>query len=331
MRSSKIVIALVCLGVLVLLFLIGPRPQIDTAARKVSPEIPEQLSALPEWLRKKESDLGNVVPGAEKQIVWANPEQPAQTDIAVLYLHGFSASRQEIAPVPELVAKALNANIYLTRLPGHGRGTEVMTNATANDWLEGAWESWQIVSKLGRKVVVISVSTGAPLNVWLMQTQPGVQEKTVASIYVSPNFAVNNKASSMLAWPWSKHWVPWVLGREYSWEPKDELQAKYWTTRYGVKVLSQLQVLLNWAAKQDYSSIKVPLLLINNDKDKVVDPKAADRVYAAWGGYKQHVEILAPGDANSHVIIGDIMHPENNDAAVKSMLTFLEKVQNSSQ
>ena len=318
-------IVLTCLGLLVLLFLLGPRAQVNTAERQINSDIPDQLDLLPQWLQANESKLGNVVPGAEKQILWATPDHPQQTDIAVLYLHGFSATRREISPVPERVAQALNANVYLTRLPGHGRGSEAMTNATASDWIDGAWESWQIAAKLGRKVVVIAVSTGAPLDVWLLH-QPGVRDRTLANIYVSPNFAVNNKASFLLAWPWSKYWVPLIIGKQYSWEPKDELQARYWTTSYGVQVLSQLQALLNWADKQDYAAMQVPILFIHNHKDKVVDPRAADRVFAAWGGFKKHVEVFASDDVNNHVIVGDIMHPENNEVVVQNILAFLQSI-----
>ncbi|MDD4273595.1 MAG: hypothetical protein PHG14_07705 [Desulfobacter postgatei] len=38
-----------------------------------------------------------------------------------VYIHGFSATRKETAPLSDLVAKTLNANLFYTRLSGHGR------------------------------------------------------------------------------------------------------------------------------------------------------------------------------------------------------------------
>jgi esterase/lipase len=64
--------------------------------------------------------------------VWANPDK-TKTPCAIVYLHGFSATRQETAPLSDLVAAQLGAYLYYTRLAGHGRGGEAMAEPYAND------------------------------------------------------------------------------------------------------------------------------------------------------------------------------------------------------
>ena len=38
-----------------------------------------------------------------------------------MFLHGWSSCRRECDPLPELLAKSLDANLYYGRLSGHGR------------------------------------------------------------------------------------------------------------------------------------------------------------------------------------------------------------------
>ena len=80
--------------------------------------LPENLEV---YLKKSESRFSDVRPGTEKTIVWASPSQKVKTPISIIYLHGFSSSYQDTFPLCEIVAKQLGANLFYTRLSGHGR------------------------------------------------------------------------------------------------------------------------------------------------------------------------------------------------------------------
>ncbi len=71
------------------------------------------------WLTMREADVKGVRAGCAKQIVWADGVR--KTPISVVYVHGFSATGAEVRPLPDLLAKALGANLYFTRLKGHGQ------------------------------------------------------------------------------------------------------------------------------------------------------------------------------------------------------------------
>ena len=81
-----------------------------------------------------------MVSGAEKKIFWANGKQE-QSEYSIVYIHGFSASRPEMVPLGDLVAKDLRANIFYTRLTGHARPPEAFSQANANDWLNETLEN----------------------------------------------------------------------------------------------------------------------------------------------------------------------------------------------
>ena len=99
-----------------------PREKIDTTPRFDV----EAIGTDPEaYLAMREGIFDDITPGVEKSIRWAG-EAGAVTDIVLVYLHGFSATAQEIRPVPERLADEIGANLIFTRLAGHGRSGEAM-------------------------------------------------------------------------------------------------------------------------------------------------------------------------------------------------------------
>ena len=75
------------------------------------------ISSLDESIKMAEERFENLRPNIEKKILWA--QKPSfKTKISLVFIHGFSASRAELSPVIERVAKELKANIFFTRLSG---------------------------------------------------------------------------------------------------------------------------------------------------------------------------------------------------------------------
>ncbi len=151
----------------VIIYLAGPRITVDSTTRPVS--LPENIDG---YLKAKEGRYPDIVPGAEKLIVWNDAQEKKPTAYAVVYLPGYSATRQETAPLTELVARAIGANVFLARLAGHGRGADAMGEAETHDWLNDGVEAVEIGHRIGEKVILIGSSTGATLAIWLaMQTR----------------------------------------------------------------------------------------------------------------------------------------------------------------
>ena len=145
----------------------------------------EHLTDLATWLRERELAVGNVIPGAEACIQFANPIAPARTALAFVYVHGFSATWPETAPVTGRLAAAFGANVLQTRLAGHGTEPESLATP-AEAWLTSLHEAWQIAGHLGDRVVIVATSTGAPLAIWLARL-PGVADRLHALLFMSPN------------------------------------------------------------------------------------------------------------------------------------------------
>jgi alpha-beta hydrolase superfamily lysophospholipase len=315
MRFLRWLIAIVV--ILGLIWFIAPEEPVD---REISFDASTIGPDLDGYLATAEAAFTDIVPGAAKRIVWAGAKG-VKTPLAIVYLHGFSATAEEIRPVPDDVAKALGANLYFTRLAGHGRGGAAMAEATAGDWLEDTAEAIAIGRSLGDRVLVIGTSTGATLAA-LAATDPALTADVAGMVMISPNFRVASKAAMILDMPFARWWGPMVAGETRSFKPHNEKHAAHWTTSYPTIALFPMAALLREARAEDYAKAKMPLLVIYSPEDKVIDPTAIPPVTDAWGGPVQlEARTMEAGDdPYSHVIAGDVLSPGQN-AAVVTLIT----------
>ena len=157
---------------------------------------------LDRWLEEAEAAVHRrtpLIPGTGKRVRWADPEGRGVTDIAVVYIHGFSATRQEIAPLPQIVAERLGANLFETRLSGHGLQAQALAGVKAEDWLADAAEALAIGAALGERIVIIATSTGATLALAMSGREE--MRKVAAIVMISPNFSPRDANAAKLTWP----------------------------------------------------------------------------------------------------------------------------------
>ena len=93
------------------------------------------LEQIEDRITLAESQLTDIRPGLEKSIIWAGAPHH-RTEYAIVYIHGFSASKEELRPVPDRIASALDANIFYTRLTGHGRTAKAMHDVSVAAWMQ---------------------------------------------------------------------------------------------------------------------------------------------------------------------------------------------------
>jgi len=300
----------------VILFLIGPPAEIDTRIKPIT--LPDDLD---QYLKQTEARFSDIVPGAEKTIIWANATK-TRTPLSIVYLHGYSATRQETAPLSDQIAARLGANLFYTRLTGHGRSQMAMAEATVNDWLNDTAEALQIGKRLGDKVIVIGTSTGGTLATWLAE-QPNT-EAAVAYVFISPNYGPIERLAEVLAWPWGEQLAALTVGPEFSWTPANEQQARYWTHRYPSKALVPMMSLVKFVRESKLENIRTPVLVIYSPKDKVINVQKVEQAYAQLGS---RVKAIKPITRNvnqlNHVLAGNILAPENTASMAKLILDFV--------
>lgn len=311
--------AMVLSAAVAALFVIGPYEPVDLKVRFDETAIGADPAA---YLARREAVFDDLIKGAEKRIDWA-AAAGQKTPVSVVYLHGFSATNQEISPVPERVAQALGANLYAVRLAGHGRSADAFAGPTVNDWMVDFAEAMAIGRAIGDEVLIIATSTGgtiAALGMFDEQASKGVKGIT----FVSPNFGINHAAAPLLTFPAARHWVPLVTGATRGFTPLNDEQAKYWTESYPTTALMPMAAMVKVAANSRYGVVNVPALFIYSKEDQVVSAKATEKVAADWGGIvHRHLVPRGPGiDPSAHVLAGDIVSPNGTDPTVERILAW---------
>lgn len=305
------------------LWLVSPAERVDTAIAFDAATMPDDIDG---WLADREAQVPDVRPEAAKRVVWAGVPG-ARTDMVLIYLHGFSATLWEARPLADRLSEALGANVFYTRLAGHGRDGDAMAEPAAGDWIEDMAEAMAVGDRLGDRIVVIGTSTGGTLAA-LLAADPELADLRAdvsGLIFVSPNFRVATPAARLLSLPAARHWLPLVAGERRQFEPQNARHARHWTTEYPTVALLPMQALVDHAGTLDYAAARVPALFWFSPEDEVVDADATRAVARAWGGPATVREVAVPpgDDPDAHVIVGDILSPAGTPAAIDAMAAWL--------
>ncbi len=183
----------------------------------------------------------------------------------------------------------------------------------------------EIASNIGRNIVIIGVSTGAPLAVWLA-TKSAIKQQVTALLFMSPNFKIRPRIGFLLTWPFTSHLIRILLaGRYRSWVPANEEQAKYWTTRQPISALIEMQKTVDWANRQDLEAIDIPLATMYMENDPTINSAAAKTAHNRFpNDHNQLIRVKPEGMAPDHVFCGQICGPHRTDWTIDSFELFLK-------
>ncbi|SDA95513.1 alpha/beta hydrolase [Mesorhizobium qingshengii] len=321
--GRRVVLAvLVLFAVLALAFVLGPRVAVDTTIHFDPSAIGDDPQA---YVARVEAAVPGIRDGLDKEIVWANPLVHARTPLSIVYIHGFSASKGEVRPLPDDVADQLDANLFYTRLTGHGQDGAAMTQGSVNAWINDYEEALAIGRAIGDKVIVISTSTGGSLAAWAA-TQPGASDGVAAIAFISPNFGVKASGAEFLTMPWGKQIAKLVAGKERSFVPRNALHEKFWTYRYPIEATLPMQALTELAYGAPVEKATIPALFIFSDSDRVVRPDRTREIAGRWGGAHELVPVDDTGDPDNHVIAGDALSPSTTAFLAQRIGVWIEAV-----
>lgn len=318
-------IVLAVLGLVVVLamaFVLGPRVAVDTTIRFDPSSIGDDPQG---YVARKEAAVPGIRDGLEKEIVWADPMVHAKTPLSIVYIHGFSASKGEIRPLPDDVAEQLDANLFYTRLTGHGEDGAAMADGSVNAWINDYEEALAIGRAIGDKVIVISTSTGGSLAAWAA-TQPGASDGVAAIAFISPNFGVQASGAEILTMPWGKQIAELVAGKERGFVPRNALHEKFWTYKYPIAATLPMAALTELAYGAPVEKATIPALFIFSDLDKVVRHDRTREIAGRWGGPHELVPIESSGDPDNHVLAGDALSPSTTAFLAQRIAVWIEAV-----
>ena len=239
-------------------YVLGPKPKLGSLTGDL-PVVPSNLVELNAMIQKEEASVPNLKPNNEALIMWGDSAF-SKTKYAVLYLPGFSGSWYEAEPLHRDFAKKFGCNLFMARLYGHGvADAEPMRDLTVEKYLESARKALAIASQLGDSVIIMSTSTGGSLSLILAAEHP---EIVSSLILFSPNIRMYDARAGLLAGPWGLQIARWVKDGDYHVWETDEWMSQYWTVKYRLEALVQLQGLLEKTMnKGTYKKVSQPLFM----------------------------------------------------------------------
>nr|WP_299385188.1 alpha/beta hydrolase [Allomuricauda sp.] len=319
-------------GLLIILYYLGPKvekPNLDTTL----PEVRSNLIELERTVVQKEQSVANIKPDNEAVIIWAD-SVPRKSEYSIVYLHGWSASRMEGSPIHEQTAKLFGCNLYLPRLAGHGLDEkEAMLGLTADQVLDSAKEAIAVAKQLGEKVIIMATSTGGTLALHLA----GGDKDIAGLLLYSPNIEIYDRNSKLLSGPWGLRLARWVKQSDYHEFEAEEEKKKYWTTKYRLEALTQLQSLIDHTmVPETFKKVTQPVFMgyfYKNDsiQDKVVSVPAMLKMYDALGTPEKNKRKMAFPEAGEHVMTSyvtskDLESVQNATEQFLTAVLGLEKV-----
>ncbi len=259
---KKLLRGLLILAILLIaVYFLGPKPSPTNLNYDMPPAF-ESVTAALAFVNQREGELQEVIrPDNEARIIWANDSLKQKTNYSIIYLHGFGASQAEGYPVHKWLSETFKANLFLARLPGHGRSdSTAMEGLHAGDLMEGTLEALRIGAAIGDSVIVIGTSTGGALALWASPKM----ETVAAVVLYSPIIRPYSEATSkQLIKPWGKVIMTQMAGGKFiSQNRGDGDVAQYWTSKYHVDAYEALMQFVY--AEMDAEKLKdftLPLFL----------------------------------------------------------------------
>jgi pimeloyl-ACP methyl ester carboxylesterase len=248
----------------------------------------------------------------------------ANAGIAILYIHGFGASRGEGEMVVDKLASDLKANVYYARLPGHALDGAAQAAVTFDKYLHEMEEAFLHMHLLGKKIVVMGTSTGALIATYIAAKYP---ERIYALVLASPFWDFGDKTSRILNFPGGFKLASLVMGsdRDANWKTDPEKRKhpdyeKHWLVKQKFAALIGLNNLRRFVVTQKHiGQISMPVLTLvyykdDQHKDTTIDLKKVRALFPHLGlssarGVNPHNKLVEVADGN-HVLLSEYVRTD---------------------
>jgi esterase/lipase len=185
-----------------------------------------------------------------------------------------------------------------------------MINLTPGALWESAKQALQIGRQLGKKVILMSTSTGGTLSLQLAAAYPN---DVYALIMMSPNVALHDDRAFILNNHWGLQIARLLTGSDnITATDTSALYKQYWYHQYPLQAVTQLQELIETTmTKSTFEKVKQPVLVLYYYKDEqhqdtVVSVPAILNMYHGLGTPAGMKVKAAMPDVGSHVMGGYI-------------------------
>jgi carboxylesterase len=222
--------------------------------------------------------------------------ESAADRLSCLVLHGLGGGPYELAPlIAPLEAEGFHVSTPV--LPGHEQSGPAMPASRWRDWAERAESAFDDLAARGAPVIVVGFSTGATLSLYVASRKP-----VAALVLLSPFLRIRytrliplSPATCLRAlarlWPDLPRRPPAVRDNEMK---RWAAAAAGFRTFNVHAALSALELIE--AVKPLVPAIRVPTLIVQGQRDTVVEPAEASWLHQHLGAVEKSLLLLPRSD-----------------------------------
>jgi len=216
----------------------------------------------------------SIIPGAE-------PYSTTGDTRGALVLHGFTGNPQSMRGLALALADA-GFTVEMPLLPGHGTQIEDMLSTRWEDWSEAAEAAYAELAARSDGVVVVGLSMGGMLSVWLAERYPEIAAIAVVNPLLAP--PDTDTVALIQAMIDGGDEVAPGIGSDIAME--GAVEAAY----PGLPLRAALSLFAAAAdVEAELESVTCPVLVFTSVQDHVVDPGSSEKLVARAKGPVEQV------------------------------------------
>ncbi|MBA4368179.1 MAG: hypothetical protein C0403_11150 [Desulfobacterium sp.] len=234
-------------------------------------------------------------------------------ETGVLLIHGYMAAPLEVRGLAEYLSN-IGYRVYAPRLKGHGTSPDDLATRNYMEWVESVEEGYAILRNNCKNVVVGGFSTGAGLALDLCSRVEDVD----GVFSISPPLKLQDFSARFVPavnlWNWLMDRVSFESAKkEFVVNNPENPHINY--TRNPVAGILELERLMD-SVEGKLENIKIPALVIQSNRDPVVNPDGSRRIFQLLGSeqkeylvvnLKRHGIILGEGCERVYQAVGDFL------------------------
>jgi len=196
--------------------------------------------------------------------------------LGVVLVHSYLAVPEEVKALA-LFLRRRGVWVYAPRLPGHGTSAEDLATRKFQEWRETVENGYVLMSTLCDRVVLGGIAVGGNLALDL-----ACRVDSLAGVFaVCPPFALNDYSARFM--PVTDVWNRLLHKMKGGSRNKDYLEFSYGNLsvnypRNPVAGVKEVGDFLE-SIEKCYSAIRQPALIVQADKNPVVDPRGSKQLY----------------------------------------------------
>ncbi len=221
--------------------------------------------------------------------------------VGVVITHGYKSASREIEGLAQFI-NGFGFKVYGVRLKGHGTSPINMKDVTWEDWYKSQQRGYAALQNICSKIILIGFSTGGLLSLLSCARKNHASKKLFAVVSINSALKLRDLKARMV--PGINIWNEMLeklnieRGRlEYVDDVPENPKINY--SRNYLKGVEQLDKLMH-VCEENLSKITTKALIIQGDKDPVVNPDSGKTIYDKIHSSEKY---LAELNFSNHVIV----------------------------